>query len=140
LNAILNYLVCNMMKVFTRPTSASDFFLLNLVFSENKTVRRLKKCKIVDLLRFFKNETTKIRHLGLRRHFEFYQKSSSMIFLYIDPLTKRRRFFLGIYIFEKLRAKSSFHCLLKYRRHLGFFPKNLTDLCSEHKNLEQSTI
>jgi hypothetical protein len=24
LNAILNYLVCNMMKVFTRPTSASD--------------------------------------------------------------------------------------------------------------------
>jgi hypothetical protein len=26
LNAILNYLVCNMMKVFTRPTSASDFF------------------------------------------------------------------------------------------------------------------
>jgi hypothetical protein len=27
LNAILNYLVCNMMKVFTRPTSASDFFI-----------------------------------------------------------------------------------------------------------------
>jgi hypothetical protein len=26
LNAILNYLVCNMVKVFTRPTSASDFF------------------------------------------------------------------------------------------------------------------
>jgi hypothetical protein len=25
LNAILNYLLCNMMKVFTRPTSASDF-------------------------------------------------------------------------------------------------------------------
>jgi hypothetical protein len=24
----LNYLVCNMMKVFTRPTSASDFLLL----------------------------------------------------------------------------------------------------------------
>jgi hypothetical protein len=24
----LNYLVCNMMKVFTRPTSASDFFSL----------------------------------------------------------------------------------------------------------------
>jgi hypothetical protein len=31
LNAILNYLVCNMMKVFTRPTSASDF--LSLVVS-----------------------------------------------------------------------------------------------------------
>jgi hypothetical protein len=29
LNAILNYLVCNMMKVFTRPTSASDFFAYN---------------------------------------------------------------------------------------------------------------
>jgi hypothetical protein len=28
LNAILNDLVCNMMKVFTRPTSASDFFNL----------------------------------------------------------------------------------------------------------------
>jgi hypothetical protein len=28
LNAILNYLVCNMMKVFTRPTSASDFLQL----------------------------------------------------------------------------------------------------------------
>jgi hypothetical protein len=27
LNAILNSLVCNMMKVFTRPTSALDFFL-----------------------------------------------------------------------------------------------------------------
>jgi hypothetical protein len=26
LNAILNFLVCNMMKVFKRPTSASDFF------------------------------------------------------------------------------------------------------------------
>jgi hypothetical protein len=26
LNAVLNYLVCNMMKVFMRPTSASDFF------------------------------------------------------------------------------------------------------------------
>jgi hypothetical protein len=26
LNAVLNFLVCNMMKVFTRPTSASDFF------------------------------------------------------------------------------------------------------------------
>jgi hypothetical protein len=29
LNAFLNYLVCNKMKVFTRPTSASDFFSLN---------------------------------------------------------------------------------------------------------------
>jgi hypothetical protein len=28
LNAILNYLVCNMMKVFTRPTSASDFLAI----------------------------------------------------------------------------------------------------------------
>jgi hypothetical protein len=28
LNAILNFLVCNMMKVFTRQTSASDFFTI----------------------------------------------------------------------------------------------------------------
>jgi hypothetical protein len=31
LNAILNYLVCNMMKVFTRPTSASDFFPIVII-------------------------------------------------------------------------------------------------------------
>jgi hypothetical protein len=40
LNAILNYLVCNMMKVFTRPTSASEFFYQILIhsteISENK--------------------------------------------------------------------------------------------------------
>jgi hypothetical protein len=29
LNSILHYLLCNMMKVFTRPTSASDFFSQN---------------------------------------------------------------------------------------------------------------
>jgi hypothetical protein len=29
-NAILNYLVCNMMKVFTRPTSASDFLTIKI--------------------------------------------------------------------------------------------------------------
>jgi hypothetical protein len=28
---ILNYLVCNMMKVFTRPTSASDFFFIEFL-------------------------------------------------------------------------------------------------------------
>jgi hypothetical protein len=29
LNVILNSLVCNMIKVFTRPTSASDFLIAN---------------------------------------------------------------------------------------------------------------
>jgi hypothetical protein len=52
---------------------------------ENKTVRRLKTCLVVGLIQFFKNGTTKIRHLGLRRYFDFFQKSPSMIFLYIDP-------------------------------------------------------
>jgi hypothetical protein len=37
LNAILNYLVCNMMKVFTRPTSASDFFPLEFPLENVKT-------------------------------------------------------------------------------------------------------
>jgi hypothetical protein len=39
--------------------------------------------------------------------------------------------YLGIRIFEKLGVKSSFHCLLKNRRHLEFFPKILTDSCSQ---------
>jgi hypothetical protein len=29
LNTILKYLVCNMIKVFTRPTSTSDFFSIH---------------------------------------------------------------------------------------------------------------
>jgi hypothetical protein len=41
--------------------------------------RRMKKCFVVDLLEFFKNRTTEIRHFDSRRHFEFYQKNCSMI-------------------------------------------------------------
>jgi hypothetical protein len=44
LNAILNSLVCNMMKVFTRPTSASDFFLNFLKNSELFFKKRSKIC------------------------------------------------------------------------------------------------
>jgi hypothetical protein len=40
----------------------------------NKTIGRLYKYFVVDLLEFFKNSTTEVRHLDLRRHFEFYQK------------------------------------------------------------------
>jgi hypothetical protein len=39
LNAILNYLVCNMMKVFTHPTSALDFLFLNPSIVTKKAVR-----------------------------------------------------------------------------------------------------
>jgi catechol-2,3-dioxygenase len=46
------------------------------------------------------------------------------IFFVYWSLTKRRRICLGFEIFEKFRVKSSFHCLLKYHRHLGFFSKN----------------
>jgi hypothetical protein len=54
----------------------------------------------------------------------FIKKSSSIIFLYIDDAYQNvQKLFLGIRIFEILRVKSSFHCLLKYRRHLGFFSK-----------------
>jgi hypothetical protein len=35
---------------------------------------------LVVNLEFFKNKTTEICHLDQRRHFEFYQKSSSMFF------------------------------------------------------------
>jgi hypothetical protein len=49
-----------------------------LIFPENAT---MDECFIVNF--FFKNETTEIRHLDLQRHFELFQKSFSIICLYL---------------------------------------------------------
>jgi hypothetical protein len=39
----------------------------------------MEKYFIVDFWEFFKNRNTEISHLYLQRHFEFFQKLSSMI-------------------------------------------------------------
>jgi hypothetical protein len=41
----LNYLVCNMMKVFTRPTSASDFFFSFFLYVCERAVECFRFCR-----------------------------------------------------------------------------------------------
>jgi hypothetical protein len=48
LNAILNSLVCNMMKVFTRLTSASDFFVPGPQYSQQKCHQIGSTVKLVE--------------------------------------------------------------------------------------------
>jgi hypothetical protein len=40
----------------------------------------MEKCFVVDLLQIFKKWTAEIRHHSLCRHFDFFQKSSFMLF------------------------------------------------------------
>jgi Amiloride-sensitive sodium channel len=61
LNAILNYLVCNMMKVFTRPTNASDFLLscfsvaeIGVVMRENEFIA-LRRSQLYGTTEFLAN-------------------------------------------------------------------------------------
>jgi hypothetical protein len=63
------------------PDLRIRFFYFILVLSENKIVRK----NIVPLIycNFSKIRSTEIRHLGSRRHFGLFQKSSSMICLYL---------------------------------------------------------
>ena len=103
------------------------FFNRNSVLSEDKTVWRMQKCFTVDYLEFFKEfvKTTNIQHLGLCRHFGLFSKTNSlMLCLHLKNQRKSRRNFWKMSIFEKFRVKTSFHGLLKYLRHLGFFSKN----------------
>jgi hypothetical protein len=66
----------------------TDNLNLSLQFFENKTVGRLEKCSTVDLLQIFKKRSSVIRHLGSRRHFGLFQKSSSMICSYLKAEQK----------------------------------------------------
>jgi hypothetical protein len=59
----------------------------------------MEKYFVVDLLDFFKNRTTEIRHLDFCRHFEFIKKSFSMIFYIVS--TKLTRIFRDFLIFSK---------------------------------------
>jgi hypothetical protein len=99
-----------------------------LVFRDNKD-ERMKKCLSLINWNFSIIGLLKSAILISAALFEIYQKS---LFHhdFFEPQINEEEFF------EKIAFwKRSFHSLLKYPRHLGFFPKKLTDSCSEHKNL-----
>ena len=99
-----------------------------MVFLKNKSIESLRKCLTVDLLDFFENYTTENRHLDLSRHFGWFQESFFHNLFVFKDLTKRRKSFWKISIFEHFTTKRCFHSLLKYLRHLGFFSKNFNGI------------